>query len=336
MRIEQKSLTVADGSAGAAAKRRPVRPVVPIGFAMIALSSGGARAHGAAPDGWHDLWVSWSGDALVTAPLIVSCTLFACGVLRLRNRLGRLPPGFGIREILCFASGVIVLALALLSPLEGLAKALLSAHMVQHVLLVTIAPPLLVLGKPEAAWLWALPERWRRGLPRQGRLRSLLGLLSPLARPVPAAMIHMATLWIWHAPALFDAAVARDWLHWLEHVSFFGTAILFWRAVIKAAAGREAAASGLLACFVTLLQSGILSALLSFAREPLYGTTQTASWGLPPLEDQQLAGAIMSIPMGMIYLGAGLAMAARLLAAPVAERDRRAAVSPRRILKPSP
>lgn len=337
MQLEQKSLTVTDGSAETGVKGL-LKPLVALAaFAVAATTSSlPALAHGEAPDGWHDLRSAWSGDILVTLPLAASCALFACGAVRMRRRLERFPPAFRSREILCFAAGVLVLVIALLSPLEGLAKALLSAHMVQHILLVTIAPPLLVLGKPEVAWLWALSDRWRRGLPRMRRARSLLRVLAPFSRPVPAAMLHMATLWAWHAPALFDAAVDNDTLHWLEHATFFGTALLFWRAVVKSAAGREAAAGGLVACFITLLQSGIMSALLSFAREPLYRTTDTSVWGLTPLEDQQLAGAIMSIPMCVAYLGAGLFLAARLLAPPLAERTRAPAVSSSRFLKSSP
>jgi cytochrome c oxidase assembly factor CtaG len=207
--------------------------------------------------------------------------------------------------------------------------------MVQHILLIAVAPPLLVLGKPEVAWLWALPAHWRRGMARQGSLRSLLAILSPCARPVPAALIHMATLWIWHSPMLFDAAVASERLHWLEHVLFFGTALLFWRAVIRAHSGREAAAAALIACFITLLQSGLLSALLSFAREALYHAPDTMDWGLTTLEDQQLAGAIMSLPMCAIYLAAGLIMALRLLTPRGSEWARSSPVATTDILKPS-
>jgi putative membrane protein len=228
-----------------------------------------------------------------------------------------------------------LLVIALLSPLEGLTKPLLSAHMVQHILLITVAPPLLVLGKPEVAWLWALPDGWRHSLPRQRRMRAVFSFLSPCAKPIPAAIIHMATLWIWHSPTLFDAAVSADWLHWLEHVLFFGTALLFWRAVIKASSGREAAAAALIACFLTLLQSGLLSALLSFARQALYQTPEPVAWGMSPLEDQQLAGAIMSLPMCAIYLGAGLAMALRLLTPPALERAARSRVGASEALKTS-
>lgn len=286
-----------------------------------------AFAHGTAPHGAGDLWHAWHTNPLVSAPLLASCLLFLRGVYCLRRDLGRFPPGFGPRQIACFAMGAVLLVIALLSPLEALSSTLLSAHMVQHILLIAVAPPLLVLGKPEVAWLWALPAHWRRGMARHGPLRSVLAFLSPCSGPIPAALIHMATLWVWHSPMLFDAAVASDRLHWLEHVMFFGTALLFWRAVIKAHSGREAAAAALIACFITLLQSGLLSALLSFAREALYHAPDTMDWGLTALEDQQLAGAIMSLPMCAIYLAAGLVMALRLLT-PGTERTRRSPVAP--------
>ena len=294
-----------------------------------------AFAHGASLHDASNLWHAWHADPLISMPLLASCLLFIRGVWHLRRGVGRFPPGFGLRQIACFALGAVLLIIALLSPLEALSSALLSAHMVQHILLIAIAPPLLVLGKPEFAWLWALPPHWRRAVARHGSLRSLLAILSPCARPIPAALIHMATLWIWHSPMLFDAAVASDGLHWLEHVLFFGTALLFWRAVIKAHSGREAAAAALIACFITLLQSGLLSALLSFAREALYHAPDTMEWGLTALEDQQLAGAIMSLPMCAIYLAAGLIMALRLLTPRGSERSRRLPVATTDVLKPS-
>lgn len=306
------------------------------GILAVLLSSRPTLAHGTAPPGPGDLWHPWAVDPLVTIPLTVSSLLFARGVWRLRRELGRLLPGFGMPQILSFTAGIAMLIIALISPLEGLSKPLLSAHMVQHILLIAVAPPLLVLGKPEVAWLWALPQPWRHALARNGPMRSTLAFLAPGARPLPAAIIHMATLWIWHSPMLFDAAVASDFIHWLEHVMFFGTALLFWRGVIKARSGREAAAAALIACFVTLLQSGLLSALLSFAREALYHTTDTANWGLSALEDQQLAGAIMSLPMCGIYLIAGLIMAFRLVTPPGLERGKPLPVAPSDLVKESP
>lgn len=323
------------GSRKASPNRSPSTELgLSAGLATILLDIP-AAAHGMAPHDAADLWHAWHADPLITVPLLASCLLFIRGVRRLRRDLGRLLPGFGLRQIVCFTLGVVMLVLALLSPLEALSTDLLSAHMVQHILLIAVAPPLLVLGKPEVAWLWALPEHWRRRIVRSEVLRPLLAALSPCAKPIPAALIHMATLWIWHSPMLFDAAVASAPLHWLEHVLFFGTALLFWRAVIRAHSGREAAAAALVACFITLLQSGLLSALLSFAREALYHAPDTVNWSLTALEDQQLAGAIMSLPMCAIYLAAGLVMALRLLTPPGSERTRRSPVAPSDLLKPS-
>lgn len=300
------------------------------GFATI-LFEFPAFAHGTAP---HGASIIWHADPLISVPLLASCLLFLRGVRHLQRDLGRFPPGFGLRQIACFGLGAVLVVIALLTPLKVLSSTLLSAHMVQHILLIAVAPPLLVLSKPEVAWLWALPSTWRRGVARHGPLRFLLAILSPCARPIPAALIHMATLWIWHSPMLFDAAVASDGLHWLEHVLFFGTALLFWRAVVKAHSGREGAAAALIACFMTLLQSGLLSALLSFAREALYHAPDTMDWGLTALEDQQLAGAIMSLPMCAIYLAAGLIMALRLLR-PGTERMQRSSLATTDALKTS-
>ncbi|WP_245444503.1 cytochrome c oxidase assembly protein [Microvirga sp. KLBC 81] len=320
---------------------RSINKLAKTAFGLLAvlaalMPTGPALAHGAAPHGPEDLWHSWQADPWVTIPLAASSILFASGVWRLRGSLGRLLPGFGTVQVFCFFAGTALLAVALLSPLEGLSRSLLSAHMVQHILLIAVAPPLLVLGKPEVAWLWALPEEWRRGMVRHRGMRSTLSFLSPCARPVPAALIHMAILWIWHSPTLFDAAVASDGLHRLEHVLFFGTALLFWRAIIRAHAGREAAAAALIACLITLLQSGLLSALLSFARDALYHTPDTANWGLTAVEDQQLAGAIMSLPMCAIYLISGLVMALRLLTPPRRERRGSMSVASSDLLKQSP
>lgn len=333
--MEWKSLAVRLGSR-MMLQNRSLRSELGLaaGLATI-LSDIPAFAHGAAPHDASNLWNAWHADPLISVPLLASCLLFVRGVWRLLRELGRLLPGFGLWQIACFALGVVTLAVALLSPLEALSTTLLSAHMVQHILLIAVAPPLLVLGKPEVAWLWALPPHWRRGVARHGPLRSLLGILSPCARPIPAALIHMATLWVWHSPVLFDAAVASDGLHWLEHVMFLATALLFWRAVIKARSGREAAAAALIACFITLLQSGLLSALLSFAREALYHAPGTMDWGLTALEDQQLAGALMSLPMCAIYLATGLIMAFRLLTPRGLERVRPSPVATTDVMKQS-
>jgi len=125
-------------------------------------------------------------------------------------------------------------------------------------------------------------------------------------------------LWLWHAPVLFEAAAVDPWLHRLEHLLFFGTALLFYRGLVGAAETRSEAAVGCLTALATLLHSGFLGALLALGPALLYpaSTRWSFVWGLTPLQDQQLAGVIMWVPMGAIYLAAGLMLAARLLQDP--------------------
>jgi putative membrane protein len=114
-------------------------------------------------------------------------------------------------------------------------------------------------------------------------------------------------LWLWHAPALFEAAVERHWLHTLEHACFFGTALLFWQAALDARTRRRAGPA-LLAAFVTFMHSGLLGGLITMAPQPLYAAYAGRStvWGLTALDDQQLAGLLMWVPLGLPYLAVGL------------------------------
>jgi cytochrome c oxidase assembly factor CtaG len=172
-----------------------------------------------------------------------------------------------------------VVGIALLSPLEEMAHALASAHMVQHLLLILVAGPLLA-----RAIRVPLPQR-----------------LSPTL----AWLLHTATIWFWHAAGPYNAAVVNPLLHGLEHLSFLGTAVIFWRAV---GFGRQPEGLGVLLVFAMALQSVFLALLLTFAESPWYWvySATTRAYGLDPLADQQLAGVIMWVPAGLVYTGIGL------------------------------
>lgn len=277
-----------------------------------------ALAHGVTPVGPADVWTHWSLDPLVLAPLLLAHCLYARGLADLRRRLGRTAPILPPWRVATFLAGGAALGVALISPLDELSGTLLGAHMVQHLLLVAAAPPLLVLGHPQIACLRGLPPRWRRGLARSPSARRVFEALGAASRPLPATALHGAMLWLWHAPGLFEAAAADPWLHRLEHLCFFGTALLFWRGLIGAVGTPAGAAVGSAAALATLVHSGFLGALLALSPVLLYpsSTRWSSVWGLTPLEDQQFAGVIMWVPMGAIYLTAGLALAARLLEAP--------------------
>jgi cytochrome c oxidase assembly factor CtaG len=128
--------------------------------------------------------------------------------------------------------------------------------------------------------------------------------------PFTAWVLHAVVLWAWHIPFLFDATLTSDWVHALQHLSFLGSALLFWWALIHGKQRRTGYGVAVLYMFTTALHSGLLGALLTFARSVWFrGYLETTyAWGLTPLEDQQLGGLIMWIPAGLVYIVAGLAL----------------------------
>ncbi|GEO14835.1 cytochrome c oxidase assembly protein [Microvirga aerophila] len=259
---------------------------------------------------WTEIDTTWTWDPWVMLPLVLSSGLYAIGVVRLWRRAGF---GRGVRpwQAGCFVLGWALLVLALVAPLHWLGERLFVAHMVEHEILMAASAPLLIVARPVGAMLWALPQAWRRSIGALGRVPSLARTWSFLTNAPIATILHGAALWIWHAPALYEAALADPWLHWLQHVSFFGTALLFWRALLQGPERERAYGAAVFYLFATSLHTEFLGILLAIARQPIY-PAQTGSapeWGLSPLEDQQLAGLVMWIPAGLVYAGAALALA---------------------------
>jgi putative membrane protein len=263
-------------------------------------------AHPGQPPAPHDLWSAWNLQPVLLAGLLLA------GWAYRRGRTGGPRRPVDTWRARCFTLALVALGLALLSPLDALSSALASAHMVQHLLLVVVAAPLLALSAPSSAILRGSPLAVRRA---SGRWRRRLGLthgnLAVLRHPAAVWLLQVGVLWFWHAAAPYDAALDNRFLHLLEHASFLVTAVLFWHVVIGVrGAARVSGGLGVLLVFAMAMQSVFLSALLTFARTPWYSgyATTTASWGLDPLADQQVAGVIMWIPAGGIYLAAALVL----------------------------
>ena len=186
-----------------------------------------------------------------------------------------------MRSRLALAGGVSAIAVALLSPLESMAHDLFSAHMGQHLILIYVAAPLLVIGLP------------RLRIPRVA------------TGAVVVWVLHVGALWLWHLPGLYSAALRNNPLHGLEHLSFLVTAMLFWSVLIHPDRTRRLDhPAALMLVFLTAVASGALGALLTFATTPLYEVHAGTTGSLTQLEDQQLAGLLMWIPTGVVYLGA--------------------------------
>jgi putative membrane protein len=253
----------------------------------------------------HDLWTTWSFEPAVVLGIVLMSWLYVRGVRALWHRAGK-GRGVPVWRAGCYAVGIGALAIALISPVDGVSAALFSVHMVQHLLLVMLAAPLLVLGQPHIVLLWGLPRTSRRAIARAwrgaARLRSVWRLTS---HPAAAWALHTAALWVWHAPRLYEAAVREEGMHALEHATFLLTALLFWWVLAGHRARRRLGfGAAVLYLFAASLQSVVLGALLALSRQPWYqvhfGTT--APWGLSPLEDQRLAGLIMWVPAGIVYI----------------------------------
>jgi putative membrane protein len=272
-----------------------------------------ASAHENAPMAPHDPWSTWNGDWWLWLTIAIAGWLYARGVRRLWRDAGH-GAGIGAARAAAYGVGWFALAVALLSPLDPLGTVLFSAHMVQHELLMLVAAPLLVLGRPLAAFVWALPVAWRQPASWVCKASGLQAAVRALTQPAVAWSLHAAALWAWHAPALFEAALMRESMHVLQHASFFSTALLFWWSLLSGRAGQREGAA-LLYLFTTALHGGALGALLTISGRPWYGVYETTSplRGLTALEDQQLGGLIMWVPAGLVYLGAALALLASWL-----------------------
>jgi cytochrome c oxidase assembly factor CtaG len=227
----------------------------------------------------------------------------------------------------CFVAGLLVLVGALLSPLDGLSDLLLSAHMTQHELLMLVAAPLLVIGRPLAPVLAGLPSRLRQAAVRGLRAPRILSAVRRATGPVRVWVVQMVVLWLWHVPALYEAALANEIVHWIQHASLLGAAGLFWWTLLQGRYGRAGYGVAALFVFATALQSSLLGALLTLSPEAWYPShrLRSASGGLSPIQDQQLAGLMLWIPAGVLLAVLALALFATWLAEIERRMDRREA-----------
>jgi cytochrome c oxidase assembly factor CtaG len=252
----------------------------------------------------HQAWGTWSFHPVVVVGLAVTAWSYAAGV---RSLWGGGHAGRGVRpwQAAAFGAGLLAVAAALLSPIDAVADSLLSVHMGQHLLLMVVAGPLLVLGSPALAMSPVVPDGWRHRAHAWGGRGATRLIRRWLTHPVTSWVVVTATVWAWHAPSLYQAAVRDPTLHLAEHASFLAAAILFWWVAFQPSGPRRLArgADVLYVC-AGALQSGALGALMVFASTPIYPlyAARTAAWGLSPVSDQQMAGLLMWVPSFLIYL----------------------------------
>lgn len=246
-------------------------------------------------------WEPWSlaCAAFATIPYVI-------GMLRM-DRVQRAKI-LGRLRALSFFAGILILLLALESPLDAIAEDLFSVHMAQHMLLLLAVPALLVYGRPVITWLWAFDLDARRGIVRGWNRSGMQTAFRWLLRPLLVWLLLTAALCFWHLPGPYDWAVHHEWLHDLEHLSFLAFSLAFWTIVIEPYGQRRRLDFG--ATIVFVVSSGfvmsLIGAILTFATSPIYAVHlhTTQAYGLTPLQDQQLAGVIMWIPSNLVHVAA--------------------------------
>lgn len=254
--------------------------------------------------GTQALLQSWSPPIAVNASLCLAGLIYARGWIRLHASFPRL---ISVWRLAAFYAGVAGIWLAIGSPLEVFDDISLTAHMVQHLLLMSVCPPLILLGCP------ALPLL--QGLPRLVGRRAIAPILRlELVKRIGRLVTHPVICWLaaafalvgWHIPSLFEAALRWDWLHELEHASFLATGLLFWWPVVQPwpSTNRWPRWFVPLYLFCATLPCDVLSAFLAFCDRVVYVSylLEPSVFGISALQDQECAAALMWVSVTLILL----------------------------------
>jgi putative membrane protein len=234
---------------------------------------------------------SWTFEPGAIALIVVLGGLYIGRWRRVRARHGTVTaPGVRLAS---FVGGLLALAIALISPVDRLGDQAFTMHMVQHVLLLDLAPIGLICGLNKII-LRPITRRLQR-------VEQAAGLL---AHPVVAVIAYVALMWLWHVPALYDAALRHSLVHVLEHVCFFSVGLLYWWHLLSPIRSRHRlSAMGAVVYMVsTKLFVGLLGIALTFAPDALYAfyKEQPGIWGLNPSEDESLAGGLMALEQSIV------------------------------------
>jgi cytochrome c oxidase assembly factor CtaG len=263
----------------------------------------------------RDIFSEWSPPIGLTAVLLLCAIVYVRGWLAIRKtRPAQFPwwrPG-------AFLLGLAMIWIAIASPLDGFADALLSAHMVEHLLLMSFAPPLLLLGWPVVPLLRGLPRLVRiyifGPLIRRKGLRSLGHvLIAPLVAWLAMNLVFLG----WHVPAAYDFALENERWHEFEHFCFLATSILFWWPVIHPWPTQRLFTGWFLLLYLVMadIVNTLLSAFLAFCDRPVYGyyLREPNAFGISPLSDQRAGAVVMWVAGSLIFLVPAIGITFRLL-----------------------
>jgi len=263
----------------------------------------------------QQIFVEWELPPWLTLGIALTAAIYLRGWLKLRRTR---PRQFTLGRLACFLSGMAVLWLAIASPMDGFADASLSAHMVEHLLLMSAVPPLLLCGLPVVPLLRGLPRILLRSVVAPLlRLPWLRHLLHRLTAPLVAWLLMNLSFLAWHVPAAYDFALEHEAWHDVEHICFLSTSLLFWWVILRPWPAPKVARSwGIIIFLVTAdVVNTILSAVLAFCDRPLYlyYLHVPSPFGLAPLEEQTLGAVIMWVLGSFAFLVPAMVLTLRMV-----------------------
>ncbi len=235
--------------------------------------------------------LTWTFDPSVLLAVLALTLLYLWGWLRARGPREPHPPGLG--RLALFGAGILTIVAALVSPLDSLGDQLMVMHMVQHMLLLDVAPILLILG---------LTKGLLRPVTR--RITKIERQAGFFAHPAFAVLAYVGILWLWHIPAMYDRAQGNGTVHALEHLCFFSIGALYWWHVLSPIRGRmRLRGMGPIAYMTsTKLLVGLLGVAIAFSPSIIYTfyAHKPHYWGLTPLQDQSMAGLVMALEQSIV------------------------------------
>lgn len=253
---------------------------------------------------------AWTFPPTLTLGLLFAAALYGLA-LRAARRAGRpTPPSWQVGS---YYAGLLTTAVALLGPLDTWNDELFFLHMAQHLVLIQVAAPLLLLGRPVQVILRGLPARRTKAV-LGGVLRRRVSrwVLTALTHPAVAFVLFNASMVLWHLPSLYNAALENDLVHDLEHAFFFGTALIYWWAIIEPVPRHHKLKLhwALVSLFFSMIIGSAVGAILTLADNPVYAYYVGAPrvWGLSVMDDQQIGGLLMWVVGGLVYSGIMLGM----------------------------
>ena len=258
---------------------------------------------------------SWSPPWTRIATLLIIAAVYARGLVRLHRQM---PERFPMRRLGFFLGGITTLFIAIASPLEELDDLLLQVHMIQHLLLMIVAPALLLAGAPLIPLVRGLPVIVAKSVVGPiSRSQSLRAIFNWLTEPLVCWFAFAVATWGWHTPAAFQLALRSPLAHAFEHACFFCTALMFWWPVIQPwpSVARWPRWTMVPYLLFADLQNTALAAILTFLGRllyPMYAAAPRVA-GISPLDDQIIAGVIMWVPASFFYLVPGAVILMRYL-----------------------